>query len=267
MLNDIAVVNDSYLEQNKRRMDYFIPSYLHKYIRKSDEIFSMGCGTGYDVELLNNLGFDAYGIDPGNRIKDWGNRPIEIQNKLRYGISTDFPFKDKKFDFIYSLEVIEHVGCKDGNWMLLKNSADLRLRFIESCLDMLKPEGRLLITTSNRLSPEDFGHGHHYSKLTNFFGKSGLNVTLPWHNKNFLVSFNDLKEIINSTSYLDRYEISQESSYGYPSNSNGKHGRMSNYLVKIFLRTMSTKPLIRLNPILVVQITRTEESKRTHADL
>lgn len=113
MLNDITI-DEKYREINKRRMDYFIPSYLQKFINKNDVICSIGCGTGYDVELLNDLGYDAYGIDPGSRTEDWKKRSIEIQKKLKVGFARDFPFEDKKFDFIYALEVIEHVGCKDG---------------------------------------------------------------------------------------------------------------------------------------------------------
>ena len=255
MLDDINV-DARYRDKNIRRMDYFIPSYLLKFINKNDVICSMGCGTGYDVELLNSLGYDAYGIDPGNRIKDWKNRPIEIQKKLKVGSAGDFPFGDKKFDFIYSLEVIEHVGCKDGIWELLDNYIDSRKEFSNSCIDMLNTNGRLFISTSNRLFPIDFGHAHHYNKLSNYFSKYGLNITIPWHKRNFLLSFNDICNLLDKDNNSEKYKIAQISSLGYPSNSSNKYGKIANILTNILLYTLSIYPLIRINPILVVHLTK-----------
>jgi SAM-dependent methyltransferase len=253
MLNDI-LIDEKYTEKNIRRMNYFIPNYLLKFLKNNDIICSVGCGTGYDVELLNNLGFDAYGLDPGSRISEWKNRPINIQKKLKVGFVEDFPFGKKKFDFIYALEVIEHVGCKNGIWELLDNFLEMRVRFLKNCLETLKPNGNLLITTSNRLFPIDFGHAHHYNKLTNYFSKYGLNFTIPWHRYNFVLSFGDICKLLDRCKYSGEFKIKQVSAYNYPSNSNRTQNFAFRYLLKNILILFSIYPIKRLNPILVVLI-------------
>lgn len=257
MIHDLKV-DDGYREKNKRRMDYFVPNYLERFIKRSDIICSVGCGTGYDVELLNEMGYDVYGLDLGSRVVDWQNRSADVRRRLREGFADDLPFGRERFDFIYALEVIEHVGCKDGRWELESNYREVRERFLSSCIEMLRPGGRVLISTSNRLFPVDVGHAHHYSKITNYTSKYGLNLTIPWDSRNFIVSFGDLRNLLRNTEYWGQLQITQQSSYGYPSNSKNKYRVASSYLVNSFLYLFSMYPLIRLNPILVVLITKNE---------
>ena len=178
------LIDDIELEKNlikkeKERFEYFIPNYLTKHIKKSDKVCSVGCGIGYDVELLNKYGYNSYGFDPGNRTKLWEKLDKSIVKNLKIGKAEDIPFNNEEFDFMYALEVIEHVGCKNGYWKLEDNYLDIRIKFLESCLKMLKNNGKLLVSTSNRLFPIDLGHGHHYTKLTDFFSKLGIRLTIP----------------------------------------------------------------------------------------
>ncbi|MBU4349106.1 class I SAM-dependent methyltransferase [bacterium] len=256
MLNDIKIY-DAYWEINKRRVDYFIPNYLAKFINKRDKVCSVGCGTGYDVELLNNMGHDTYGFDLGNRTLDWINRSPKIQEKLKKGFAEDLPFGKGKFDFVYATEVIEHVGCKDAIWELLDNYYETRVKFLSSCLEMLKPNGRLLLSTSNRLFPIDFGHVHYYNKFTDFMASKGnINITIPWHSKNFTLSFGDFLRLLKKTKYEGLTDIKQLSSFKYPSNSKQKYRRIVTYIINGFLLMLSFYPLIRFNPIMVVIITK-----------
>ena len=253
MIDDITI-DESYRQKNRLRMDYFIPNYLEKFIHKSDEICSIGCGTGYDVELLNSMGYDTWGFDAGNRIIEWENRPSESQKKLKEGFAEDLPFGKRKFDFVYALEVIEHVGCKNGKWELLANYDEIRVRFLSSCLEMLKPKGRLIISTSNRLFPIDLGHTHHYNKVTNYVSKYGINFTIPWHPQNFIISFGDLRRILKKTKYYNELTIKQKSSLNYPSNSSKKYGTITKSLFNCILFMSSFYPFIRFNPILVALV-------------
>ncbi len=134
ILEDVTV-DEPLIAGSRRRFESFIPNYLEAHLRKSDVIVSIGCGIGHDVRLLCDLGYDAYGLDPG----------------VRWGI-----------------------------WKLLPDAADIRRRFFESCLDTLKPGGRLLVSTSNRLCPIDVGHAHHYTWLGNLISeKARINLTVP----------------------------------------------------------------------------------------
>lgn len=256
MIDDIDV-NASYLVKNRTRMDYFIPNYLEKLLSKNFKICSVGCGTGYDVELLVKKGYDAYGFDPGNRVVDWINRSEKVQKRLKVGYAEDMPFGENRFDFMYALEVIEHVGCKNGNWQLLENYTKTRENFLNSCLAMLRPNGKLLISSSNKLFPIDVGHGHHYNKLTNFMASKGIALTIPWHSKNFLLSYYDFYRLLKESKYRDQIKIQQISSYKYPSFSNSRRGIVYKKIINGILLVFNVYPINRLNPILVILIEKT----------
>src|SRR6185437_15560489 len=91
--------------------------------------------------------------------------------------------------------VVEHVGTSDGNSSLVANFRDFRLNFIASQLDLLRDGGILMVCGPNRLFPFDFQHGDHYYGPLRFFDRFPVarHMTLPWHPKNHLVSYKDLK--------------------------------------------------------------------------
>jgi 2-polyprenyl-3-methyl-5-hydroxy-6-metoxy-1,4-benzoquinol methylase len=257
LLNDIEL-NDQELDRNKRRYDVFIPQYLTKHINKGESICSAGCGTGYDVEVLCGLGYDVYGFDPGVRTNDWNARHPLVAQRLKMAFAQDLPFGKDRFDVVYAMEVIEHVGCEDGQWKLLPNHFEVRRQFLEGCIDMLKPGGRMLLSTSHRLCPVDPGHGHHYTWLTNFvFGKTGITLTVPWHKKNFVLSRGDVVRLLAATRYRDRYLIKR-----LPVRNYLAHSRVAanHVLLKRCIdacMAVANLPLLiasPLNPVLVVEI-------------
>ena len=257
LLNDIEL-NDEELDRNKRRVDVFIPQYLVKHISKHESICSAGCGTGYDVEVLCNLGYDAYGFDPGARTSAWKARGPIAANRLKLGFAQDLPFGKDRFDVVYALEVIEHVGCEEGQWKLLPNHFEIRSKFLESCLDMLKPKGRMLLSTSHRLCPLDPGHGHHYTWLTNFVvQKTGVNLTVPWHKKNFVLAWNDVVRMLAATRYRERYEMKRLPVRRYLAHSRvGVNHALIKHSIDAVMSVVSL-PLLRaspLNPVFVVEI-------------
>lgn len=257
MLNDIEL-DDQELDRNKRRYDVFIPQYLTKQIHKRESICSAGCGTGYDVELLCNLGYDVYGFDPGVRTADWKSRRPIVRERLKMGFAQDLPFGKDRFDVVYAMEVIEHVGCEDGQWKLLPNSFQVRRDFLEGCLDMLKPGGRMLLSTSHRLCPVDPGHGHHYTWLTNFvLRKTGIGLTVPWHRKNFVLSKNDVARLLAATHYRHRYSMRRLPVRNYLAHSRFASNRIFvKCCIDAFMAVVSLPLLIAspLNPVLVLEI-------------
>jgi 2-polyprenyl-3-methyl-5-hydroxy-6-metoxy-1,4-benzoquinol methylase len=73
---------------------------------KGIKVLDIGCGTGYLLHKLKDLGCEVYGIEPGQQAL------IGIE---KYGIEIDinfFPPKNftKKFDFIISTLVLEHIS-------------------------------------------------------------------------------------------------------------------------------------------------------------
>jgi SAM-dependent methyltransferase len=214
----------------------------------------------YDVEILNELGYDVYGFDPGNRTNIWlKHRNPATYKKLRIAFSGDTILKEfeNSFDYMYALEVIEHVGCKNGGGTLTENYLQERIKFMEGCLDLLKFNGKLLISTSNRLCPIDIGHGHDYIYNYRFFAKTYLNLTFPLSQKNFVCSFSDISKYLDQTKYKGQYSIKALSSVNYLSNSSNRN-KIAFYLFNTYLKIVNVF-IFRtsfLNPILVVEITK-----------
>lgn len=117
---------------------------------KNWEICDVGCGYGFEVKALYDKGYKVCGCDlskiaiaiakrknPGPKYFVW-----DIENK---------PMK-KRFDFIYSINVIEHIFDYDA--------------FVSNIRKSLKFGGKLLITTPNILGP--------MNRLKVLFGKDDI---------------------------------------------------------------------------------------------
>ncbi len=257
-INDIAI-DDQLIARDRKRFDYFIPNYLAKRLKKGEAICSAGCGTGYDVELLCQLGYDAYGFDAGARTALWAVRPARVQERLQLGFAQELPFGAARFDYVYALEVIEHVGCEDGQWQLLPDFFEIRRDFLESCFDMLKPAGRLLLSTSNRLCPFDIGHGHYYSRTTAaVVRRTKIPLTIPWHRQNFVVSLGDVERLLQATKYRSRHLTRTVPASGYLAYSRTDRAFIKRLLER-YLNLISG-PFLRasfLSPLLIVEIEKT----------
>ena len=121
-------------------MNYLRVEYIQNFLSDYPEVQSMldiGCGGGILSESMAQLGYTVTGIDPSEKnIKTAqlhaNNLNIDYQN-----ISVEeLAEKDKNFDVILCMEVIEHV-------------ADL-YSFIESCAKLLKDDGFIFLSTINR---------------------------------------------------------------------------------------------------------------------
>ena len=97
-------------------------------------ILDIGCGTGAQLDNIRKIFPDSetHGVDINKlaieKAKDSGH-------KVYCGRFEDIVFPSGYFDVVYSLHVIEHVECPD--------------LFLQKCLDLLSPEGIVLIETPN----------------------------------------------------------------------------------------------------------------------
>ena len=95
------------------------------------DVLEIGCGYGYLVNALNQLGHRAYGID----ISD---KAIAYAKKI-YGdhfATKEIDDVEGSFDTIIGIEVIEHLPDPAG--------------FVKKCAKLLKSKGKLIITTPNK---------------------------------------------------------------------------------------------------------------------
>lgn len=124
----------------------------------------IGCRDGFWSEKLKGLGYDVVSVD--------------LEPKYPTGIAMDanqsFPFKENEFDLVWFTEVIEHL--KDPLFTL------------NEVKRVLKPEGKLLLTTPNR---EMWIY-----KSFELFGVDGARIQSEDHLHFF--SFSDIKKMLEN---------------------------------------------------------------------
>jgi len=104
-----------------------------KDIKKTDRILEIGCGTGHFIKILREKRIDVIGIELNEAAVNYAQtKGMPIYLKTLEGLVKDKP---ELFDDICLFQVLEHV----------ENPRE----FIELCLKLLKPFGRLIITVPN----------------------------------------------------------------------------------------------------------------------
>lgn len=242
-------------DRERLRIEPMLRRFLMPMIPDGARVLSIGCGMGSDVLALRDAGFDANGLDPSRL--SFEILPDGAERYLRVGAVEDRPFADDKFDFAYSLDVIEHVGCRNFGTVVTGDTEATRVRFLSACMGLLAPGGELLLTTSNRLCPLDPGHGHRYhwlGRLLRSGRKPGLSI--PWSRKNFLVSYGDIKQLVEKAGGGGQFEVSCWPTADYPGISERKD--LLSRTVTALLRFLDL-PFLRgspFAPILIVKIRR-----------
>lgn len=153
---------------------------LEKYAQ--GRILDAGCGTGIQLGRLAQLTSvtEAYGVDLGKPGLDYGKKHFP-NLKLSEGSLYELPFPDNYFDFVYSIDVVEHL-----------DKPDLAIKEI---FRVCKLEGKVFIQTPNypvkrlydffhwlkgskKSLADDPTHVYffNFSELTKMVSKSGLKV-------------------------------------------------------------------------------------------
>lgn len=108
-----------------------------KYLKPTDAVLDVGFGLGYGMQIMAAKVRDLIGIEVDVRAVTHGRRIFEGHPRIKKVLLYDgkgIPFKDKTFDVVICVEVLEHVA--DYNGLLL---------------EMVRVSKRLIfITTPNR---------------------------------------------------------------------------------------------------------------------
>ena len=93
----------------------------------------VGCAYGYTTHVLEELGYEAYGVD----VSKWGIKQAKTINKSEFivgDIQNSLPFSGETFDLVTGFDVLEH----------LPNPQNAISGLIAAC------DGALIFTTPNK---------------------------------------------------------------------------------------------------------------------
>lgn len=162
--------------------NYWIPKFrkVTAHVQGRPRILSLGCGAGMEVDALRDAGFDAVGIDNGNRTRVWGRRSHPDALVMANGMH--LPFADATFDIAFCGCVFPHVGVDGDSFKVTDKHYEDRLAIAREMTRVVKPGGAIFLSSPNRWFPLDLFHGRK-------IGSYRTPVNPPW--RKFLLSRSD----------------------------------------------------------------------------
>lgn len=154
---------------------------LEKQPLKGLKILDVGCGGGILCEPLARLGATVTGIDGSSKAIEVAKHHAQLMGlDISYSLTTVENFREKDFDVVCAIEIIEHVNQP--------------LTFVGSCAELLSKNGLFFVSTLNktwksyvqgiiaaeyilRWVPKGTHRWNHFVKpstLANWMGFSGL---------------------------------------------------------------------------------------------
>lgn len=229
--------------------------YLSK-LTDGRRVLDCGCGNGLAVDLLDERGFEAWGIDL-SALRKWQWRERRRRDRLAVASALALPFEDGWFDTVISSGVIEHIGVAETGGATysvrpLPDRDALRRQYVAELLRVVRPGGTIYVDCPNGAFPIDFWH--------NVAGGRAR-----WHrlDEGFLPRFEEIHRlvvreapgaVVRAVSPRRRFAFRQVGRYWY--------GRLGSLPMSVWFGLLSLPGLrwlagTRANPFLVVQINKT----------
>ncbi len=221
-------------------------------LTRGTRILDCGCGNGVSVDVLNEHGFDAWGIDL-SALRKWQWRARVKRDRLAVASALRLPFPDGFFDTVISSGVIEHIGVAEmgGATYTVTPLADrdaLRTTFMSELLRVTKPGGTVYLDFPNGAFPIDFWH-------------SRVGGSARWHRRDegFLPTFANVRGYIREPVQLRA--LSPRERFAYKQVGRHWYGRLFTWPMTAWFAMLSFAPfrfLARsaMNPYLVIEIKR-----------
>jgi len=156
---------------------------IRQYPISGKEVLEVGCGSGYSTERLCKIFYDYEVIEPSKKniaLLKQKVPNIVVHNMLLEDFSTE-----KRYDYIFFLNIIEHVEDPIGSLQILSTLIkDEGLIFISSpnCMALNRRAGYKmgLLKTYEQMAPKDYRVGHRrlytVDMLRDHCDQSGLKV-------------------------------------------------------------------------------------------
>jgi ubiquinone/menaquinone biosynthesis C-methylase UbiE len=126
----------------RKKIDDLLYPWLESF-PKGAKVLDVGCGTGEQVRLIRERGYDVSGVEPAPAMRQ---RAIENNpgTQIVDGTITEIPFEDNAFDAVLAIEVLRYLHRDD----IIKSYQEM--------LRVLKPSGQLFVTLVNMLATDGF---------------------------------------------------------------------------------------------------------------
>ncbi|MFW9877877.1 MAG: methyltransferase domain-containing protein [Candidatus Thorarchaeota archaeon] len=90
---------------------------LNNFVKEKDKVLDVGCGIGYGINILSTKAAEVYGVDVDKKAINYCQNNIFGKSsrlkELKHYDGYHLPFKDKEFDIVTCIDVIEHVKDYD----------------------------------------------------------------------------------------------------------------------------------------------------------
>ena len=111
--NGVQTRKSNYADYSWQRLgSYFQQTARHIVdLFKPERTLDVGCAKGFLVKALDELGVDAYGIDPS--VYAVSNAHPDVGDKINLDSAQSIPYPDNTFDVVTCLDVMGHVPLKE----------------------------------------------------------------------------------------------------------------------------------------------------------
>ena len=163
--------------------------------KKIQRILDLGCGTGRHILFFAKKGFDVYGLDGSPRgielAREWLTEEGEEAKLDCSRIEHPFPYADKFFDALISIQVIHH------NFI-----ADI-LKTVKEIERVLKKDGIIFITIPYQFEDQPTSDEWQLKKVESrtYIPHAGKEKGIPHH----FFSLEEIEKIFNAFEFLEIY--------------------------------------------------------------
>jgi len=160
---------------------------INKYVNEPKRYLEIGCGVGFTVAMMQDWGFDAYGIDISDWAVEYMKKELGIKNAFKYHNLKEANFPDNFFGFIHLGHTIEH----------LINPIDI----LQEIYRILAKDGLLFFITPD---PDLDKMTYYYKEHLYFFNEYTLRYWLNVLGYRNIEIYRDIgeKHIIESPSFI-----------------------------------------------------------------